>query len=108
MILLSFLSFQSREHKITQLESDVKDYEEQITNLKAQAFQEQQKLFDRESEWKENMAKQDTHAKALKIEVRRELLFCSSHYSNKKAFVVITIVLVSIRLLLFFVLRLTL
>lgn len=60
---------QSREHKITQLESDVKDYEEQITNLKAQAFQEQQKLFDRESEWKENMAKQDTRAKALKIEI---------------------------------------
>jgi len=60
---------QSRDHKITQLESDIKDYEEQITNVKTQIFQEQQKLFDCESEWKENMAKQDTHAKALKIEI---------------------------------------
>ena len=86
MILLPFLSFQSREHKITQLESDVKDYEEQITNLKAQAFQEQQKLFDRESEWKENMAKQDTHAKALKIEVRREPLFLLFPLFKQKSF----------------------
>ena len=55
-----------------QLESNIKDQEEQITNLKTQVFQEQQKLFECESEWKENMAKQDTHAKALKIEVRKD------------------------------------
>ena len=55
---------------MNQLENDVKDYEEQITNLKTQVFQEQQKLFEYESEWKENLAKQDTHSKSLKIEVQ--------------------------------------
>ena len=63
-------AFQGRDHKINQLENDVKDYEEQITNLKTQVFQEQQKLFECESEWKENLAKQDTHSKSLKIEVQ--------------------------------------
>ena len=67
-----FLS-QSRDQQVIQLESDLKDYEEQITNLKTQVFQEQQKLYDCESEWKENMAKQGTHAKALKIEVRKDI-----------------------------------
>lgn len=33
-------------------------------------FQEQQKLFECESEWKENLAKQDTHSRSLKIEVQ--------------------------------------
>ena len=65
-----FSAFQGRDHKINQLENDVKDYEEQITNLKTQVFQEQQKLFECESEWKENLAKQDTHSKSLKIEVQ--------------------------------------
>ncbi|KAJ7387332.1 hypothetical protein OS493_004320 [Desmophyllum pertusum] len=60
---------QERDHKITQLQSGLKDYEEEITKLKTQVFQEQQKLFDCESEWKENMAKQDTHAKALRFEI---------------------------------------
>ena len=55
---------------MNQLENDVKDYEEQITNLKTQVFQEQQKLFECESEWKENLAKQDTQSKSLKIEVQ--------------------------------------
>lgn len=68
--MLGFISFQERDNKITQLQSGLKDYEEEITKLKTQVFQEQQKLFDCESEWKENMAKQDTHAKALRFEVR--------------------------------------
>ena len=70
MIFNCFSAFQGRDHKINQLENDVKDYEEQITNLKTQVFQEQQKLFECESEWKENLAKQDTHSKSLKIEVQ--------------------------------------
>ena len=65
-----FSAFQGRDHEINQLENDVKDYEEQITNLKTQVFQEQQKLFECESEWKENLAKQDTQSKSLKIEVQ--------------------------------------
>lgn len=77
----TFISSQSRDHKITQLESNTKDYKEQITNLKTQIFQEQQKLFDCESEWKENMAKQDTHAKALKIEVWKDPLSNSNDTS---------------------------
>lgn len=64
-------SSQERDHTITQLQSNLKDYEEEITKLKSQLFQEQQKLFDCESEWKENVAKQDTHAKTLRIEVRK-------------------------------------
>ncbi|XP_020632361.1 plectin-like isoform X6 [Orbicella faveolata] len=60
---------QERDHAISQLQSNLKDYEEEITKLKSQLFQEQQKLFDCESEWKENMAKQHTHAKSLRIEV---------------------------------------
>ncbi|XP_078360905.1 uncharacterized protein LOC144645269 isoform X4 [Oculina patagonica] len=62
-------TLQERDHTITQLQSSLRDYEEEITKLKTQVFQEQQKIFDCESEWKENMAKQDTHAKALRIEI---------------------------------------
>jgi len=65
-----FISSQERENTITQLQSNLKDYEQEITKLKSQLFQEQQKLFDCESEWKENMAKHDTHAKSLRIQVR--------------------------------------
>ena len=65
-----FISSQERESTITQLQSNLKDYEQEITKLKSQLFQEQQKLFDCESEWKENMAKHDTHAKSLRIQVR--------------------------------------
>lgn len=65
-----FISSQERENTITQLQSNLKDYEQEITKLKSQVFQEQQKLFDCESEWKENMAKHDTHAKSLRIQVR--------------------------------------
>ena len=65
-----FVLSQEKDHTITQLQSNLKDYEEEITKLKTQVFQEQQKLFDCESEWKENIAKQETHAKALRIEVR--------------------------------------
>ena len=60
---------------MTQLQSNLKDHEEEITKLKSQLFQEQQKLFDCESEWKENMAKQDTHAKSLRIEVRQDKFY---------------------------------
>lgn len=60
---------QNRDHRIIQLESDVRDHEEQVTSLKTQLFQEQQKSFDCESEWKETAAKQEKHAKALKIEI---------------------------------------
>ena len=66
-----FISSQERDHTITQLQTNLKDYEQEITKLKSQLFQEQQKLFERESEWKENIAKQDTHAKSLRIEVRQ-------------------------------------
>ena len=65
-----FISPQERNHSMTQLQSNLKDYEQEITKLKSQLFQEQQKLFDCESEWKENMAKHDTHAKSLRMEVR--------------------------------------
>lgn len=65
-----FISSQERENTVTQLQSNLKDYEQEITKLKSQLFQEQQKLFDCESEWKENMAKHDTHAKSLRIQVR--------------------------------------
>lgn len=65
-----FISSQERENTITQLQSNLKDYEQEITKLKSQLFQEQQKLFDCESEWKENMAKHDTHAKSLRIQVQ--------------------------------------
>jgi len=65
-----FISSQERENTITQLQSNLKDYEQEITKLKSQLFQEQQKMFDCESEWKENMAKHDTHAKSLRIQVR--------------------------------------
>ena len=65
-----FISSQERENTITQLQSNLKDYEQEITKLKSQLFQEQQKLFVYESEWKENMAKHDTHAKSLRIQVR--------------------------------------
>lgn len=58
---------------ITHLQSSLKEYEEEIAKLKTQVFQEQQKLFDCESEWKENLAKQDTHAKSLRIEVQESL-----------------------------------
>lgn len=58
---------------ITHLQSSLKEYEEETAKLKTQVFQEQQKLFDCESEWKENLAKQDTHAKSLRIEVQESL-----------------------------------
>ena len=70
-----FISSQERDHTMTQLQSNLKDHEEEITKLKSQLFQEQQKLFDCESEWKENMAKQDTHAKSLRIEVRQDKFY---------------------------------
>lgn len=60
---------QEQDHTISHLQSSLKEYEEEITKLKTQVFQEQKKLFDCESEWKENLAKQDTHVKSLRIEI---------------------------------------
>ncbi|XP_022807945.1 plectin-like isoform X5 [Stylophora pistillata] len=60
---------QEQDHTISHLQSSLKEYEEEITKLKTQVLQEQKKLFDCESEWKENLAKQDTHVKSLRIEI---------------------------------------
>ncbi|XP_068749766.1 putative leucine-rich repeat-containing protein DDB_G0290503 isoform X4 [Montipora capricornis] len=59
----------NRDHIVTQLESNIKDYEDQITSLKTQVVQQQQKLFDIEREWKDIVAKQETRAKAMKMEI---------------------------------------
>lgn len=59
----------NRDHIVTQLESNIKDYEDQITSLKTQVVQQQQKLFDIEREWKDIVAKQETRARAMKMEI---------------------------------------
>ena len=70
--LLEFMfpHLQDCSSRIGQLESDAREYEEGISKLKAQVFQEQQKVFDCESECKENVARLEAHNKALNTEVR--------------------------------------